>query len=68
MNHRMRITIASSNYFSYSPTTIKLKYVVPALNRATLKLRSGAAIITAVRTVEVLQYASFEGEFGHIVN
>jgi hypothetical protein len=37
-------------------------------NPSNSKLHSGAAIIKTVRTVEVLQYASFEGEFGHIVN
>ena len=37
-------------------------------NPSSSKLHSGAAIITTVRIVEVLQYASFESEFGHIVN
>ena len=37
-------------------------------NPSNSKLHSGAAIITTVRTVEVLQYASFEGEFGHIAD
>ena len=37
-------------------------------NPSNSKFHSEAAIITTVRTVEVLQYASFEVEFGHIVN